>query len=97
MVTHDSMSGLPLGEEGGGGHFHCITLPLRMMSLFLKLPHLTLKDTILHSMWNLGMKPISRHETSKIVLDDISNIIRICLIKLLLVSVHTFGKFKHFV
>ena len=57
VVTHDSMSGLPLGEEGGGGHFHCITLPLRMMSLFLKLLYLTLKIHyyILLSMYLCGI------------------------------------------
>ena len=50
---------------------------------------LNLENTLLYTteyvpMWNLGMKPISRHETSKIVLaDDISIIIRIYSIKLL--------------
>ena len=83
------------------------TFPLHYVAIkndvfISKIAILNLENTLLYTteyvpMWNLGMKPISRHETSKIVPDDISNIIRICLIKLLLVSVHTFGNFKHFV
>ena len=70
------------------------TFPLHYVAIkndvfISKIAILNLENTLLYTteyvpMWNLGMKPISRHETSKIVLaDDISIIIRIYSIKLL--------------